>query len=66
MDKGISTKKYYQRVSKLLIDTSNDNNNNGEDNSNNSLDDNISNDLNELNDRILKATESPKNQVRPA
>ena len=53
--KNISTKKYYQRVSKLEIDNSNGN---VEEESQ------ISDDVNELNSRILKATESPKVQVR--
>ena len=53
--KNISTKKYYQRVSKLEIDNSNGN---AEEESQ------ISDEVNELNSRILKATESPKVQVR--
>jgi hypothetical protein len=52
--KNISTKKYYQRISKLEIDNSNGN---VEEESQ------ISDDVNELNSRILKATESPKVQV---
>lgn len=53
--KNISTKKYYQRISKLEIDNSNGN---VEEESQ------ISDDVNELNSRILKATESPKVQEK--
>ncbi len=53
--KNISTKKYYQRISKLEIDNSN---------SNVEEESQISDDVNELNSRILKATESPKVQVK--
>ena len=54
---GITAKKYYQRISKLELNNDAD--------MNDAKKDNVGDDVDELNSRILKATQAPRALVRP-